>query len=889
MKGVAIPMKTKHLMQKLTCAVLVPSILLMSACSAKQQPEESTNGMAQPPAIEQQNAKTYAPYTGKTRKSETVYVTMDAKGNASKKIVTDWLHTEQAGVQVTDQSDLEGIQNIKGDTKPVQNGNQITWNLDSTDLYYKGESNKALPVDISIRYYLDGAEIEPQALAGKSGKVKMEIQMKNTEPHTVMVNGRETVIYTPVAALGGMLLPEEKFQNIKMENGATLGDGSKQLAVFIALPGLHDSLDLASMPLEELRNLSFPETFTLTADVKDFELDNMYFAMTTDIPALDLSKASGQLSEIKKSLYALNDMQNAVEQLDPDHVLRSLLTDGGNLQELRSLMEELTSIYEKDKALLDLLPQYFTKENLTLVSKLAKDADAAELAQLLGDKKLLSSANQLLDSSLMQNIQKLLIDVVALQSIDLKPLDQILSAAGNLDSLSGVLDSSSGLLGKLASSEEELQTLTELMGSSTDAIKLLKEVSSLLDSLKKQGITLTEDDIRVMVDALVDKKAMEIAAEKTGVSAKRVQAILDASANDLIAANGAIAKGNRQTVQDCIEIAARNDQTAAKLKDTLLPKVEKGSVGVLLASPTRLIVTTVQKTIRKELAQKDEIADSVTKQLSALLKEAEALGTKVEQIGPDRMESLLTFATGVLPDLQTLAGELAKNKDQLASLNDLLSNKSAMQYLQKTAKQLMQMKQDFEANAGQLTLLAQVMQAASNPHLKAFAKMLPTLAQDLKDAAPILESLSGDLNDPAVRASLDNMPETIAALMRIQADLSSGSEIMKALQNAAQPETLSTASGIVKTLDQIEQQGLLSKYTDAADAAASLLGRVQAWLNLSKEYGLYTQAADGMDTDVKFILKTDSIKAEPQQPAQAQPQEEAGVAAWFKGLFDRKG
>ena len=102
---------------------------------------------------------------------------------------------------------------------------------------------------------------------------------------------------------------------------------------------------------------------------------------------------------------------------------------------------------------------------------------------------------------------------MALQSIDLKPLDQILSAAGNLDSLSGVLDSSSGLLGKLASSEEELQTLSELMGSSTDAIKLLKEVSSLLDSLKKQGITLTEDDIRVMVDALVDKKAMEIAAE----------------------------------------------------------------------------------------------------------------------------------------------------------------------------------------------------------------------------------------------------------------------------------------------------------------------------------------------------------------------------------------
>lgn len=49
MKGVAIPMKTKHLIQKLTCVVLVPSILLMSACSAQGQPEESTNDTTQPP------------------------------------------------------------------------------------------------------------------------------------------------------------------------------------------------------------------------------------------------------------------------------------------------------------------------------------------------------------------------------------------------------------------------------------------------------------------------------------------------------------------------------------------------------------------------------------------------------------------------------------------------------------------------------------------------------------------------------------------------------------------------------------------------------------------------------------------------------------------------
>ena len=83
----------------------------MSACSAQGQPGgKHKTTRRSPPAIERQGLQTYAPYTGKTRKSETVYVTMDAKGNVSKKIVTDWLHTEQAGVQVADQSDLDGIQ-----------------------------------------------------------------------------------------------------------------------------------------------------------------------------------------------------------------------------------------------------------------------------------------------------------------------------------------------------------------------------------------------------------------------------------------------------------------------------------------------------------------------------------------------------------------------------------------------------------------------------------------------------------------------------------------------------------------------------------------------------------------------------------------------------------
>lgn len=64
--------------------------------------------------------------------------------------------------------------------------------MPTTDLYYRGTSNKTLPVSISIKYYLNDEEIAASDLAGKSGKVKIEIQMTNnifkTEKSTVRMS-----------------------------------------------------------------------------------------------------------------------------------------------------------------------------------------------------------------------------------------------------------------------------------------------------------------------------------------------------------------------------------------------------------------------------------------------------------------------------------------------------------------------------------------------------------------------------------------------------------------------------------------------------------------------------------------------------------------------------
>lgn len=105
------------------------------------------------------------------------------------------------------------------------------------------------PVDVKITYYLDGQEIAPENLAGKSGKVKIRFDYTNNSKKTVKVNGKEEEIYTPFLMASGMILPGDNFKNVEVSNGKVISDGSNNIVVGIALPGLEDSLKLDELDL----------------------------------------------------------------------------------------------------------------------------------------------------------------------------------------------------------------------------------------------------------------------------------------------------------------------------------------------------------------------------------------------------------------------------------------------------------------------------------------------------------------------------------------------------------------------------------------------------------------------------------------------------------------
>lgn len=48
------------------------------------------------------------------------------------------------------------------------NDGTLTWKAAGNDIYYQGTTEKTIPIDVKITYYLDGKEMKPEDMVGKS-------------------------------------------------------------------------------------------------------------------------------------------------------------------------------------------------------------------------------------------------------------------------------------------------------------------------------------------------------------------------------------------------------------------------------------------------------------------------------------------------------------------------------------------------------------------------------------------------------------------------------------------------------------------------------------------------------------------------------------------------
>ena len=243
---------------------------------------------------------------GETYKDESVYVNADASGKVKKTTVTEWLKNTEKG-SVDDETVLEDVENVKGNEKYKEGSDDsIVWESKGKDIYYQGTTDEELPVNMSITYKLDGKEISPKDLAGKSGKLEMTINYENKSKQNVDVDGQQTEMYTPFTLATAMMLPTDEYTNVTIDNGKIVSDGDKNIVVGVAFPGLSEDLGLDSSNLD----VDIPSSVTITADVTDVSVGATYtMASANLLDSIGLDDVDS-FDDLDDSINKLEDATN---------------------------------------------------------------------------------------------------------------------------------------------------------------------------------------------------------------------------------------------------------------------------------------------------------------------------------------------------------------------------------------------------------------------------------------------------------------------------------------------------------------------------------------------------------------------------------------------------
>lgn len=243
-----------------------------------------------------------------TEKDETVYVYTDANGEINKVEVSALLKNGNSSASLLDSTNLTDLKG-KDDAAYSTTGDSVVWEADGNNVSYTGTSSDAVPVTLHVTYTLDGATVTPSQLAGKTGHVTMRYTFQNHSSTTVTINGCCQTIYTPFTCISAIMLDGKDFKNVSVENCKVINDGDDMIVAGYAMPGLKESLGSVG------EDADVPDSFTISADVTDFELKSTMTVVTAGIMSeidpdslgLELDGDAGALTDAMQQLISGSD------------------------------------------------------------------------------------------------------------------------------------------------------------------------------------------------------------------------------------------------------------------------------------------------------------------------------------------------------------------------------------------------------------------------------------------------------------------------------------------------------------------------------------------------------------------------------------------------------
>ncbi len=284
-------------------------VLVLSACSGEKDAVVKS-GLNEKYSEEKQDYK-YKASDLETDKVEMVYVSGDAYGGVEKIEVETTLKAKEDG-ELKDVNALNNVINTSGDEDHDVEDDTLVFENHGSDITYKGNINKDLPVNVKLTYYLDDKEVMVEELAHKSGHLKIVVDYINNTK-------------VPFICLTTMML-SDKFSNVKVENGKLLSLGDTKMVVLYGEPGLKDNLMLYKV--DTFDDIKLNDSAYIEADVEDFSLD---YTATIISNGLFKEIKDDDLNKLSSSLNDLSDLNDKID--DIKDASNKLKDEGNNLKD----------------------------------------------------------------------------------------------------------------------------------------------------------------------------------------------------------------------------------------------------------------------------------------------------------------------------------------------------------------------------------------------------------------------------------------------------------------------------------------------------------------------------------------------------------------------------
>lgn len=783
-------------------------------------------------------------------KDESVYLISDANGNVNKTIVVDHLKNKDKKDTLEDASNLSDIENVKGKEKFTQSGDKLTWQAGGKDIYYQGTATEEPPVTQKVTYYLDGKEISPEDLAGKSGKVKIRFDYTNTTSYTETVNGEKQTVSVPFAAITGLVLGDG-FENIEVTNGKAEVSDSSSVVLGYALPGLKDSLGIKDKDLDG--DVNIPEYMEMTADVKNF---SMPAAMTFVVNASDYVSTDGiDTSDLDDMI---NDLKDASTQLQDGS--KTLAEGTDTLADGLSTLQSKLGTFASGVGTLQSGLKTYTDGVSTLSGGLNTLGNSTG-ALVSGADKLNSGAGQLASgSATLKDGLKSYTDGASTLAAGASNLDAgmdtLKSGTDTLSQsapslVSGVNSLSDGIntLDKALKnpmSDEEAAKYKEAAKAGVDAKladdtnatsynntkkyaadEYYKEMTSdssvekTVESLKANKTlynmiySTVEAQVKQQIEVTVVEKAGETAVkgyqDKLGSRESAIKAIYNASGKDYDNDVKALSTSNTDSqlktmatqVLDGVASSSK-DAVGTSVADAAKTGAETGAQEAVITG-----IDSTKKNISDQINAKQESGESLVSGATKLNAGAKVLAEKLPEL-----------AKGVA-NLKDGSSQLSAGAAKLTANNDTL-------------------------NAGATALNAGASQLSAGT--QSLMNSVPTLTSGIKqlvDGSNTLVANNAQLNSGASQLA-DGTNQIVSGVDQ----LTTGSKTLsEGAHTLADGMVQFNEEGINKILDAYN--GDLKPFTD----------KLQAVIDAGEEYQTYSAIADGQTGSVKFIYKLASIDA----------------------------